>query len=47
MCAADPRAKDTKKEERPDSTGKVYEQIVEDLFMGSTSEEEEEKDDSE
>lgn len=51
MQATDPGAKDSKKNERPESTGKAYERLVEDLFMGDSSddddEEEEEQDDEE
>lgn len=42
MSATDPRAKDKKKEDRPESTGKAYEQLVEELFMGDSTEETEE-----
>jgi hypothetical protein len=41
MRATDPRAKDKQNSERPESTGKAYERMVEDLFMGSEEEEEE------
>lgn len=51
MSTADPRAKDKKKEDRPESTGKAYERLVEDLFMPDSTEdeteEEEESDDTE
>lgn len=40
MRATDPRAKDKKNEDRPESTGKAYERLVEDLFMGESEEEE-------
>jgi len=43
MSATDPRAKDKQEEKRPASTGKVYEQLVEDLFMGDSTEEDEEE----
>ncbi len=44
MRATDPRAKDKKNEGRPESTGKAYEQLVEDLFMGDSSEDDESND---
>ena len=49
MRATDPRAKDKQNSERPESTGKAYERMVEDLFMGSEDEEPEgsEEDDTE
>lgn len=50
MRATDPRAKDKKKDERPESTGKAYERLVEDLFMGNdeeSDEDEEENNDTE
>ncbi len=47
MRTTDPRAKEQPKENRPDSTGKVYEQLVEDLFMGSSSDEDEDQDNAE
>lgn len=43
MSATDPRAKDKKEEKRPESTGKTYERMVEDLFMGESTEETEEE----
>ncbi len=45
MQSSEPKPKD-KTEERPDSTGKAYEKIVEDLFMGDSSDEDEEDDDN-
>lgn len=48
MRATDPRAKDKQQDERPESTGKAYERLVEDLFMGGNEDsEEEENDDTE
>lgn len=47
MRATDPRAKEQKKDERPESTGKAYERLVEDLFMGEDQESEEEDNDTE
>lgn len=46
MRTADPGAKD-KQEERPKSTGKAYQELVEDLFMGDSSDDEEVEDDTE
>ena len=46
MSATDPRAKDKKKDDRPESTGKVYEQLVEELFMGDSTEDDEEEETS-
>lgn len=40
MRATEPRAKDKKQNDRPESTGKTYERLVEDLFMGPGNEEE-------
>ena len=40
MRATDPRAKDKQESERPESTGKAYERMVEDLFMGGDEDEE-------
>lgn len=47
MRATDPRAKDKKQDERPESTGKAYERLVEDLFMGENQESAEEEEDPE
>ena len=38
MQGSDPKSKN-KQEERPDSTGKAYEKLVEDLYMGESSDE--------
>lgn len=45
MRATDPRAKNKQNDSRPESTGKAYERLVEDLFMGDSSEEEEPSED--
>lgn len=47
MCTADPGAKDKQEEQRPKSTGKAYQELVEDLFMGDSSDDEEAEDDTE
>lgn len=43
MHVNEPKAKSKKAVERPASTGKAYQELVEGLFMGSTSAEEEEE----
>lgn len=40
MCTADPGTKNKQEDTRPRSTGKAYEELVEDLFMGNSSEDE-------
>ncbi len=48
MHTAEPRARGKRNDERPESTGKAYERLVEDLFMGdSSNEDEEDEDDTE
>ena len=47
MRTADPGAKDKQEDQRPKSTGKAYEELVEDLFMGDSSDDEEDSDDTE
>ncbi len=47
MQANDPRDKAKQDDTRQDSTGKAYERLVEELFMGGSSDEEEANDDSE
>lgn len=47
MRTIDPRAKDKRTENRPESTGKAFERMVEDLFMGSSDEEAEEPEEDE
>lgn len=44
MRATDPRAKNKPEADRPESTGKAYERLVEDLFMGEDQDSEEEDD---
>lgn len=45
MRATDPRAKDKQNSKRPESTGKAYERMVEDLFMGGDDDDEPEESD--
>lgn len=47
MQATDPRDKPKQDDTRQKSTGKVYEELIEDLFMGDSSDEEEDNDGSE
>lgn len=47
MQANGPQDKTKQDDVRQKSTGKAYEELVEDLFMGDSSDEEEDSDDSE